>query len=65
MLFKKNVCFMQHRPESWVKLKPVSPVLLPGASKCPPPASMAVRCGDIPKSENKNFLRLYKKHDYI
>lgn len=40
----------QHWPESWVKLKPVSPVLLPGASRCPPPANMAVRCGDIPRS---------------
>lgn len=37
-----------------MKLKPVSPVLLPGANSCPPPASMAVRCGDIPKSENTN-----------
>lgn len=42
---------VQHLHESWVKLKPVSPVLLPGANRCPPPASMAVRCGDIPKSE--------------
>lgn len=46
-------------PESWVKLKPVSPVLLPGANRCPPPASMAVRCGDMPKSENKKKILLY------
>lgn len=48
----QSVYCVKHLHESCVKLKPVSPVLLPGANRCPPPASMAVRCGDMPKSES-------------
>lgn len=42
--------FYLQTPESWEKLKPVSPVLLSAPKSWPPPANMAVRCGDIPRS---------------